>query len=494
MSKEVLNQLYYNPAEFAEDYMNSPPKYLFGDSKLCCLLDTTNLEDMEPYQRSKLCRGLNRGIVNQKGNNGVTYKIGLDGEYLILKTVHPGSLDIVYRDQPPTGLRNFNASLEKSPTRCGFPDVDGLGYLGCDEFTNEMLVAGILDDFFSGDETPSYQGQTPGKKSNTSNGHLSGSQNGWDFHGYFKPYLRYHGSTICQDNIPPTYSGASPVGAHLMEWGDYGSLLDFVDNPDTADYRQLEKVVDSKGKSSLVEIINPEFLYIIIKQVIATLHLLQATFAFNHGDLRANNILVSSDSARGYHAGVDISGPFSCKISDYGKVSLTIPTEIGPTRIYNRSWFADRYLYMMPFKPQINIQRSGDSSREEPFFIIQDLLNVQLYSRIRHMGLPFYLSFDTYTFLMSLLSIPQYYYSFFSTPELVKKVWDPLWFGDDGRHIQDKLRLAVEKGRSDLPILDLLRGLRLRCDATQRLVMSLGSNEIPRRNEIPRNRPTSSMI
>ena len=445
MSQQLLLQLLNNPENFAREYIRHPPEFLYNDPQTCCLLRNDDKE-------SQTCPGVNHGYLGRRGKVGVPYLVEVNDETLILKTSQPGQLSLIYREKPPSSIRSFEETIRQAPTRCGFPDISDLRYLGADEFTNEMLIGIILTSFIK-----NWNEQTRNN---------------------FYPLVEYIASSVCLDNNPGLpITSSRPIGIHLMEFANLGTLIDLSKSPETEQYRQVSKVYDPSSEyreNITIEVVKVEVIFQVIRQVIASLHLIQNEFDFNHGDLKIANIFVSSQPAEGEYEGLDISAPFTCKVADYGKSSLTIETEKGPCRIYNRSWLADRYLNLNPFTPLINIERVGFIG--EPFFIIQGLLTVHLYTRTRHMGIPFYLAFDTYSFLISLLLIPGFYYSFFNTPQLVEKIWNPLWFGRDAALMQQAILDFLDdpkKAQSISTVLDLLKGVRLRCNATNILLNNL---------------------
>lgn len=473
MTEQLLSELITNPENFSRDYIRQPPPFLYSDPQVCCLLKNVESHETSTSMRdfnNPTCPGINHGYLGSRGKVGIPYLVEVgdttseegSSTLLILKTSQPGELSLTYRKEPPTNIRSFNTILDKAPSRCGFPDISNLHYLGGDEFTNEMLIGVILNSTIK----------------------LWNDNTGNNFY----PYIEYITSTVCQDRsssrLPIT--STRPIGVHLMEFADLGTLVDFTKSPETYEYREGRKIIyptSHYGDDSIIEVVKVEVVFQIIRQVVASLHLLQKELIFNHGDLKAANIFVSSQPAEGSYEGVDISAPFTCKIADYGKSSLTVETETGPCRIYNRSWLADRYLYMMPFTPIINVQRMWKEraanflwEEQEPFFIVQGLLDVHLYTRIRHMGLPFFLAYDIYCAIISMLLIPAFYYSFFDSDELIEKIWQPLWFGQDG----DRIQLAIlsfhdnqEKAQSIATTLELLRNIRLKCNATEILLNNL---------------------
>lgn len=476
MTEQLITDLIIDPENFSRQYLRQPPEFLYNDPEVCCLLRNSS----RTQGQDSTCPGINKGYLGKRGKIGVPYLVEIyrrwvsssetspdddidnhtnNRQLFIVKTSQPGSLSLVYRNDPSSNIQDFVTTLDKSPTRCGFPDLDDLHYLGADEFTNEMLIGLILtyylrdwnEEMITLMREPSFA---------------------------FYPQVEYLTSTICQDNTSGLpFTSNKPIGVHLQEYCDLGTLHDFATSSKTQEYRQPLTVLDftlKDGDEFRLEVVQDKILLQIIRQVVTGLHLLQEEFDFNHGDLKVTNVFVSSQSASGKYQDVDISAPFTCKIADYGKSSLTLDTKKGPVRIYCRSWLADRYLSVIPFRPEVGRElRYG--VKEEPFFIVNNLLNVHLYTRSRHQGIPFYRAFDTYTFFVSLLIIPAYYYSFFNSKDLVKHVWNVLWFPGDDELMRRKIldRHHDRKAESISICLDLLRGVRLRCDVTERLVMNL---------------------
>lgn len=442
--RHLLERLLSNPVDFSRNYQRNPPEFLDNNNNICCFLN----ERQEGEEENSSCPGKNLGYLGKKGKVAVPYLIEIDGVNFVLKTSTPGQLSLVYSNNPPSNFSSFKQELDKSPSKCGYPSLDELKYLGGDEFTNEMLIGIILTRYFD----------NWNKTQETS----------------FYPCVEYLASSICST------TKSRPIGAHLLEFADLGTLHDFAIDKKTQKYRcslntgncgSLHHEISRTklGNDVIFDVMKPEVIFIILRQVISALHILQDVFDYNHGDLKAANILISSTPSSGQYEGVDVSAPFTCKIADYGKSSLTLETNDGDYRLYNRTWLADRYLYLKPFIPNIYLDRG------EPFFTIKGIIP-HLYTRTRHMGLPFYLAFDTYCFIVSILLIPSFYYSFFETKKLIDKVWSPLWFGKEGNIIRQRIVAYHNnpgEAHSMATIVELLREIKLRCNATEILLKNL---------------------
>lgn len=439
--EQVLINLLRDPEAFARNYQRNPPDFLYNNPDICCLLHNTD-------PNNSICLGTNQGYLGKKGKIGIPYLVEIEGQTFILKTTQPGRLSLVYRERPPSNVQKFQQKLLQSPSRCGYSDMQNYKFLGGDEFTNEMLVGFILDAYFT----------------------LRHQDNGNSTRFY--PYITYYLSSVCNDTQRGLIlTSQRLIGVHLIEYANLGTLWDFSRSNNSQEYRIVHR--DPIDNIQL-EILRPEITALILRQVISALHILQNELQFNHGDLKLENIFVSSEPSQGDYEGLDVTAPFTCKIADYGKSSLTVESvQTSFCRIYNRSWLADRYLYLVPFNPMVNIDRIGE--QEEPYFIIQGFLDVQLYTQTRHMGLPFYLAYDTYSFLVSMLLNPTFYYSFFSQDVFITQLWNPMWFGNDARRMQHKIKSQHHNARAQSTglVLDLLRGIRLRCNGTQVLLDNL---------------------
>jgi len=133
-------------------------------------------------------------------------------------------------------------------------------------------------------------------------------------------------------------------------------------------------------------------------------------------------------------------------------------------RFYNESHLANIYLNIHPFELDIN------QINTERYYTIGNIFNAQIYTRSRHMGIPFYRSFDYYTVLVSLLTNPAYYYSFFSSETLRKIFWDPIWF-DDSIEVMKRIRnyMLENKGQSINDAINILKGTKLKCNALNKV-------------------------
>lgn len=96
------------------------------------------------------------------------------------------------------------------------------------------------------------------------------------------------------------------------------------------------------------------------------------------------------------------------------------------------------------------------------------------------MGIPYYRSFDYYTWIISMLLSPPIYYSFFVTDSLYNIFWDPIWDPEIEPIIRHKLYNFILQGSPNTmdTILDILRDLPLKCDAVDLILDKLIADEV----------------
>ena len=91
------------------------------------------------------------------------------------------------------------------------------------------------------------------------------------------------------------------------------------------------------------------------------------------------------------------------------------------------------------------------------------------------MGIPYFVSLDLYTFVISLLLIPEIYYPLLLSEKLRVTLFDSLWFSDDYLTVWKRVGSAIanKKENSYNTILDILTGIKLKCAATNLLLDTL---------------------
>jgi len=187
----------------------------------------------------------------------------------------------------------------------------------------------------------------------------------------------------------------------------------------------------------------------IIRQVAIALHFLQGNIGFVHGNLILDNILETSERTKFNYEGIEVDGDFRILISNLGVASSSIIAKHGLNiRLFNQSPLASTYLLAKPFIPDVD---------DEGVYQIKGL-NSHLYTRIRHMGLPWFKGFDFYTLIVSLMVHKDYY-------EVIRRDFSWLynniiWDEKDLKTLRK--RIDDNYGNTDYDtILNILKGLNL---------------------------------
>lgn len=277
-----------------------------------------------------------------------------------------------------------------------------LSYLASDEFTNESLIGLYL-----------YQ----------------------QIHSPF--YLKHYDAGTVGTHDGQTY------GINITEFCDLGTLK----NPHT---RLL--------KDGYVQ---PHHINNILKQILVSIDLLQGSCGFIHSDLKAGNIFLKDEPVNISYGNVRIRSPYTCKIADYGKSSITIDHKI---RLYNSTTPSDFFLTFSKFRPEV----------DDKTYTINRSFNYQVNIDSRHAGIPYYKSFDFYTIILSLLTDEKFNVPFFSSRSLRKRYWDPLW---TDRSDVDDVELALNSYLgTDTGInepIDMLKGKLLKCNVVSEIISTL---------------------
>lgn len=338
----------------------------------------------------------------------------LEGQELLMKK----SIIAPYMTSSISPSGNFN-NLDvyaEEMTLCGYQHYNDLSYIQSDKFTNGMLIGYILDNIF------------------TKGGNIMNT--------YLKQYLGF----ICNEYERDPAIDSKTVGYTLYENVEYGNINEFIQTT------QL----------NLDDIIG------MVKQTVTTLDYLQTELQFVNGDCRRSTVLVSSEPCLYKYKQMVVDDPFTCKISsfDYSSLAIKLTKEQVPYRLYNPSLQSQKQLWWNPIVPSINIQNNT------PYTLMYNETVSQIYSNIRHTGVPVYLSYDTYTFIMSLLSHPSIYPIFSSSKELQQEIWEPLWFNDDIQTANVQLSQLANSNMGDdySNITKALINLKLKCNVNSHLI------------------------
>ena len=417
-----VNYIHYRESDDIE-FQGSPipipsiPFIPYNDPTLCSIINDINDNKFKP--------------LGPKGKVGTPYLITdkeLSNGYIIAKLTTIDKLHAKYLIKPPTSLSSFIGRSEEINHCISDIQLSNIRYIASDEFTNETLISYILnylviENSKVGNELPLL-------------------------------FVRHYKSGICNDNI----------GINLMEYCDLGTLDKFT-------YNMHNYEIDDNGKKLIRSLIDSDTIRQILTQIIVALHMLQTLINFTSGDLKAGNVFIKSDPIDIKYQGISLKSPFTCKIADYGKSSCMLYKSTTAVRFFNDNNLATAYLSIHPFTDDIII------NDKLYYYSIGNTFNSQVYTRTRHMGLPFYHSFDYYTVLVSMLTNPSFYYMFFSNNLLRELFWDPIWDpqSNDSTIAMEKIHHYVieNKGKSINDAINILRGLKLKCSAVTDIISIL---------------------
>jgi len=415
----------------------------FNNPDLCCLIDKSNLSLKYNSTICSTVKLINSSTINSDLVHSYLVT-NLTTNYL-LKVLPINDVNIVIKDLPSLVIQELLKNDTLLTSCMGF-SIDNLKYIGSDDFTNHSLISLLLNYLFTS-LAPSLT-----------------------------TYLTCFSCSLCSIFEPSPFGNIYNLyGVNLLEAIDLGSLDKIGIDQSFSIYRQVKRInSDQPNKYTEIQIVNPDIILSIIKQVILTLSFLQTSVHFIHGNLKANDILISSSPLTTSYAGISIDSPFTCKLSNFSKSSLTFALSDGNYRFYNNLWLSDIFTAIQPFNPVLI------SNHAQPYYIIKDNFTAQLFIRSRSMGLPFYPTFDTYTFLVSFFLIPQIFHSIFTNDILKSTIWDILWYPDDISTIYNKLKNSIySNSPNSFPtIFNLLKGLKLKCNITDLLVDQLRSNKL----------------
>ncbi|CAH6420180.1 Hypothetical protein HVR_LOCUS1117 [uncultured virus] len=465
MLAEYVNYRGSEPVTFKGATISIPsvPFIPYNEDDICCLLDRI----VGAGGTVQTCRGLNVSALGPRGKVGIPYIIKEEnGDTLIVKLTKVNKLYSTYLINPPTSLIHLVGNQREIRACISDVKLGNIRYIASDEFTNETLISYILNYLIEksvqrGIKLPllfvrHYQAGVCESKT-------VGEVLGLESSLVQKIDQKFAIGPSTESDVP-----ISTVGLNIMENCDLGPLDKLQDQPQFQQYIQ-EYQIEDNGRQMIMPLVRPDILLQILIQVTAGLHMLQTHISFTSGDLKAGNVFVKSEPIDIDYMGIKIKAPFTCKIADYGKSSCMLYKKNGTAlRFYNESSLANIYLSFHPFEHDITVEGN------EFFYTVGHLFNSQIYTRTRHMGIPYYQSFDYYTVLVSILTNPAFYYIFFATDILRKVFWDPIWKDDSSEALKRIHQYIVDGGgRSVNDALNILRGLKLRCNAVHLVMKNL---------------------
>ena len=464
------------------------------NAKLCCLkfagldLESINKKLLEEEANADvdfIC-SLKVDKLGSGGKHGTPYifEIGrtkklvkLSREIQISKPRNWGKL-------PPTDLSKLVKGGEKI-FQCWLPYnyLDTI-YISLDEFTNETMIAGIINHVWKTSPHPNMSADN------------------------FVPYVVHDSAAICGENVKIANSTNTEilvyvkrneylVGENLMEYCNLGNLDSLLTTCDksgrlkdgtpiyglTTYPRHEHPVFSHKDKKRRNEFIMlPSIARGILFSVVYAFHFLHQKVNFIHGDAKISNIFLHQYKGSTTVVWKDqvIDMPFCAKLADYGKSSATLETADGPVRLF---WepestvtrlFRSTVTQVNPFVPKVedNTYSTGDTT-----------VSV-VYNRLRMLGIPYYKSYDVYMFLVSFFLQPSHFYLLTTYSNFKRDIWDNAMWGhspSSGQKVYKRIKRVIRKryGTSELLrtgiLIEILKDTSLACDVTTPLLDALAS-------------------
>lgn len=386
-------------------------------------------------------------VLENDGNAGAHWVTIKDHNYVV-KSVNTIDRFSSYKDKDIFNLADLRRSMVKNPevtkTCIGVLGNFKYKYIGLDNFANEVINATIVDEAFSKDSK--------------------------------MPKLY---------NKIVSYSLCGRAGLILMEEASHKDIQSFLTelSKEDADIYQVKV----KGKTSTFSGVKRDVIIPLVKQSLAALDFLQKRVEFIHSELLASNVLVDDTKCKGTYEGVKLDGKYTAKIADYSHCacSITSKKETDPkVRVFNE-YRVTRFLpsigepsYQVKTKTHqtcpINIG-SGQTCDNVFWWTLPSSFGVKTSLITQHSGMPFYRSYDAYTFIISLMLCPRFYYTVMSSENanLYQAIWASIWLPKE----LEKVTRLVEKNKGEKItlslVLDIMSGLSLRCDALDVMLNNL---------------------
>ena len=444
------------------------------------------------------------------GDDGETYTV--DTQVLVKSTLNPTLHPPKnFGNTPPSNPTAVFAKLNGDDTPCITcwlpPDFTQWTYVGFDEFTNETLIAGIINQTWTnhalkydkGDTLPfvqHYQASLCGQTTTLNGDSLTMFQNP----------LYVASTKLFKDDVYVNLD-KTHYGVNMMELCDLGNLRDYgqateesmtlsmhyiwsQDRSQSKDYLttidQIKSMEDFTGHTLTLPdkivkrvILQKTPLLTIFFQVLTAIDVLGQLAFFQQGDLKVANIFLKSVKSTLKHKNITCKSDFTAKVADFGKSSINCDSATGEMiRVFKYDPLSVTYLSKFPFNANI---KTLDNDIE--VYVVDNTTDFQTYSRTRYMGIPFYSSFDMYMFVVSMMMQPCFYYSMMAHPDVYKAIWeDGLWIHDpeSGNQALKRIKKIIDSGNvkkqvSTGGVLGVLSKLNLACDVSTPIFESLAA-------------------
>jgi len=359
-----------------------------------------------------------------------------------LESIKIDTLEISSSDDAYTNLqllKRYQEPMDKCLFQTDYILNEGnIVYLSSDQYTNNLLISIFLNEIYS--KLPISSGM--------------------------KGIVNLMDSTVYNRDK----NKSERVGVNVYE--RTSNLDEFISDVKNFNFFENKDINNFGEPTYRKRIFNEKFIIDMFTQLLVNLQFLQKNYQFIHGNLYVDNIAIRKDKINIEYSTIRHTSDLIFKIRDFSVASMNIKRSSidSPNiiRLFNSNEYAKGYFKLFPFKPVI------DNSLDEPYYLIEDFLNVQILAKIRHLGIPYYLSFDTITLVISLMLVPEIYYAVMSNNILKNVIWDSLWHPKDQSNVFNKLTNKMLEGINNFDvIIDILKGTWIKCKLTDQLVLSL---------------------
>lgn len=443
----IINKLISNPDDlvgtfyiekgknfFNRDITNYSPYFLLNNSKLTCILEG-------------VCDG---NIINTKrvykNKLRIRYEFNTSFDTFELETIKIPILEIISSYEPYTNLQILK-EYQSPMNMCLFKtdnilDPNNTIYISSDEYTNNLLISIFINEIYT--KLPPNSGM--------------------------KGTLKLIDTTIYNKSKSNKGEKVERVGLNLYQ--RTSNLDEFMSDIKNFYFLENRDVSDFSKQIYRKKIFTESFIIDIFTQLLVNLQFLQKNYQFTHGNLFVDNICISKEPIKIEYSTIRHTSELTFRIRNFSYSSMNLKRYPGENpnliRLFNSDDYAKGYFMIFPFKPII------DKSLDEPYYLIEDFINLQTLAKIRHLGIPYYSSFDTISIIVSLLLVPEIYYGVMTNPILKNVIWDSLWHPKDQSMIFTKITNKMSEGINSYEVvLDILRGTWIKCKLTDELVLSL---------------------
>lgn len=327
-------------------------------------------------------------------------------------------------------------AILESPGLCSFHDYSTYKFVECDEFTNMYITSSYITSIFRKERQMEMLFNV----------------------------LNVSAAGICK--------GAPTI---IVERGDNRSL----------------DISSTDNRSTL----RRNTIYELMKQIICVLHLLQQ-YEFSHGKIKPCNFFTKRASIEYDYKGIHVDSDYTWKMCTSKHSSITLRGKDDErVRIFTGNAAYRATIGLKKFTPEVTFVVDTGALNATEYYTITDATEFFILGRMRHMGIPYYLTLDTYLFLVSMMFIPIIWETFITNKDSdVHNIWNELWLNNEGEDVKDainsyhdKLLADTDKRRQTLnrksnlatekQIINVLIGKKLKCNITNILFTLLGGSD-----------------